>query len=71
MMRWAENVGRIEEKWTHSLVVNFKRPLGRSRRIWENNNKISFYEMYCNVVEWMYLTHDVDRLSQNDSSVQN
>jgi hypothetical protein len=52
-----------------SLVVNLNRPLERPRRSWKNNTKIEFYEMFWNVVEWTYLTHDVDRLLQKDSAL--
>jgi len=39
-MRWAENVGRMEEKWIRSLVVNLNRPLGKTKCSWEDNTKI-------------------------------
>jgi len=45
------------------LVVKYegKRPLGRPRRRWEDNNKMDFQEVRYGVMDWIELAHDRDR----------
>ena len=47
------------------LYYNFnperKRTLGRSRRRWENNNKMVLQEMGCVSMDWIELALDRDR----------
>jgi hypothetical protein len=38
-----------------------KRPLGRSRRRWENNIKMDLRERGWEVVDWIYLAQDRDQ----------
>jgi len=38
-----------------------KRPLGRPRRRWEDNNKIAPQEVGCGGVDWIELAQDRDR----------
>jgi hypothetical protein len=38
-----------------------KRPLGKSRRRWENNVKIDLQEVVCGVMDWIELAQDRDR----------
>jgi hypothetical protein len=38
-----------------------KRPLGRPRRRWEDNNKMVLQEVGCGGVDWMELAQDRDR----------
>jgi hypothetical protein len=38
-----------------------KRPLGRSRRRWENNIKMDLQEVGCGGTDWIELAHDTDR----------
>ena len=38
-----------------------KRPLGRSRRRWEDNIKIDLQEVGCGVTDWIELAQDRDR----------
>ena len=38
-----------------------KRPLGRSRRRWEDNIKMNLREMVCGCMGWMELAQDMDR----------
>jgi len=38
-----------------------KRPLGRSRRRWEDNVRMDLQEVECEGVHWLYLTHDRNR----------
>jgi len=37
-----------------------KRPLGRTRRRWENNIKMDIQEVQCGGVEWIDLAQDRD-----------
>jgi hypothetical protein len=45
------------------LVANpeVKRPLGRSRRRWENNIKMDLQEVGCEGVGWIEMAQDRDR----------
>jgi len=38
-----------------------KRPLGRPRRIWEDNIKMDFQEVGCGGMAWIELAEDRDR----------
>jgi len=38
-----------------------KRPLGRTKRRWEDNIKIELQEVGCGVMDWIELTQDRDR----------
>ena len=38
-----------------------KRPLGRSRRRWEDNIKIDIQKVGCGVMDWIDLAQDRDR----------
>jgi hypothetical protein len=38
-----------------------KRPLGRPRRIWMDNNKMDFQEVGCGDMDWIKLVQDTDR----------
>jgi hypothetical protein len=38
-----------------------KKPLGRSRRRWENNNKMNLHEVGGGGMEWIGLAQDRDR----------
>ena len=50
-IRWAEHVARImERRGAYRVLVGKpegKRPLGRSRHVWENNIKIYLQEVGC------------------------
>jgi len=37
-----------------------KRPLGRSRRRWEDNNKMNLQEVGCECMDWIDPTQDMD-----------
>jgi len=38
-----------------------RRPLGRSRRRWEDNIKMNLQEVACGGMDWIELTQDMDR----------
>jgi len=38
-----------------------KRPLGRSRRRWEDNVKMELEEVGCRDMEWIHLVQNTDR----------
>jgi hypothetical protein len=64
-MRWAGHVARIgEERGVHRVLVGKpegKRPLGRTRRRWEDKNKMDFQEVGGGRGDWMELAQDRDR----------
>ena len=63
-MRWAEHVARMGEgRGVHRVLVGKpegKRPLGRSRRRWEDNIKMDLQEVGAGG-DWMELAQDRDR----------
>jgi hypothetical protein len=38
-----------------------KRPLGRHKHIWENNNKTDLKEIMLSAADWIYLAQDRDQ----------
>jgi len=64
-MRWAGNVGRMgERRGLYRVSVGKpegKRPLGRLRRRWEENNKMDLQEEGCGDMDWIELARDRDR----------
>jgi hypothetical protein len=65
ILRWAGRVERTgERRGVYSILVGNterKRPLGRSRRKWEDNIKMDLQEVGCGVVDWIELAQDRDR----------
>jgi len=63
-MRWAGHVARMREnRGVYSVLVGKpegKRPLGRSRRRWEDNNKVDLQEVGCGGMDWIDLTEGRD-----------
>jgi len=63
-MRWAELVARMgERRDVYRILVGKlqgKRPLGRSRRRWENNIKMDLQEIGCEGMDWIELAQDRD-----------
>jgi hypothetical protein len=61
-MRWAGHVTRMGEKRNvYKLLIGKpegKRPLGRPRRRWIDNNKMDLLEIGVNVVDWIGLAQD-------------
>jgi len=64
-MRWAGHVARMgERRGVHRVLVGKpvgKRPLGRTRRRWEDNFKIYVQEVGCGGMDWIELAQDRDR----------
>jgi hypothetical protein len=64
-MRWMSLVVRkVEEGKVYRVLVRKpegKRPLGRSRRRWEDGIKTDLGEIGFERVEWIYLAKDRDR----------
>ena len=48
-----------------------KRPLGRPRRRWQDNNEMDFQEMGCGGMDWIELTQDRDRWRALVTAVMN
>jgi hypothetical protein len=48
-----------------------KRPLGRSRRRWEDNIRIDLQKVVCGCVNWIGLDQDTDRWRALVSAVMN
>jgi len=63
-MRWAGHVARMrEDRVVHRVLVGKpegKRPLGRTRRRWEDNIKIDLQEVVGGRGDCMELTKDRD-----------
>ena len=64
-MRWAGHVARMEEgRGLQRVLVGEpegKRPLGRSRRRWEDNIKMDLQKVGGGCGDWMELAQDRDR----------
>jgi len=64
-MRWVGNIARMgERRGVYGVLVGKpegKRPLGRPRRIWEDNIKMDLQEVGCGGVDWTDLAQDRDR----------
>ena len=64
-MRWARHVtSMVEGRGMYSVLVGKpegKRTLGRSRRRWEDSNKMDLQEVGCEGMDWIKLAQDRDR----------
>ena len=64
-MRWAGHVARMGEGiGVYRVLVGKpegKRPLGRSRRRWEDNIKMDLQEVGCGGMDWIELAQDRGR----------
>ena len=61
-LRWAGHVARMEEGRSAFKILTGapagKRPLGRTRRRWEDNIRIYLKEIGINTRNWVDLTQD-------------
>jgi hypothetical protein len=48
-----------------------ERPLGRTRRIWEDSIKVDINETRCENVDWIHLAHDRDQYRDLVNTVMN
>ena len=64
-MRWAGHVARTRKRRGVYRVLmgkpQGKRPLGRPKRRWENNNMMDLQEEGCKGLDWIELAQDRDR----------
>ena len=74
-MRWAGHVARMgEDRVLHRVLVGKpegKRPLGRSRRRWEDNIKMDVLEVGGGRGDWMELAQDRDGWQSLVGTVRN
>ena len=74
-MRWAGRVARMgEEREVCRVLVGKpegKRPLGRLRRRWVDNNRMDLQEVGCGYMDWIGLAQDRDRWRTLVSAVMN
>jgi hypothetical protein len=74
-MRWAGHVARMGEvRGAYNILVwrpEGKRPLGRSRRRWEDNIKMDLREIWFGDVDWMHWAQDRDRWRALVNTVMN
>jgi hypothetical protein len=73
-MRWAGHVARMGEKSNACRILvgkpEGKRPLGRHRRRWLNNNKMDLREIGWDGMDWIDLAQDRDQWKALVSSIK-
>ena len=65
-MRWARHAARMVKGGVYSVLVGkpeVKRPLGRSRRRWEDNIKMNLQEVGCGGTDWIELAQDRGKIA--------
>jgi hypothetical protein len=74
-MRWAGHVARIREKRNaYKILVGKpegKRPLGRTRSRWEDNNRMDLREIKLGGMDWIDLAQDRDQWRALVNTVMN
>jgi len=74
-MKWAGHVARMgERRGVYRDLVGKpeeKRPVGRSKRNWEDNIKMDLQEVGCGGMDWIELSQDRDRWQALVNAVMN
>jgi hypothetical protein len=74
-MRWAGHVTRTGENWNAERILvgklEGKGPLGRQRRKWVDNIKISLREIGCDDMDWTDRVQDRDQWRALINTVMN
>ena len=74
-VRWAGHVARMdEERGVYRILLGKpegRRPLGRPRFRWVDNNRMDLQEVGCGCIEWIGLAQDRDRWRTLVSAVMN
>jgi len=74
-MRWAGHVALMGQgRGVYRVLMGKpegKRPLGRPRRRWEDNNKMDLQEVGCEVMDWIELAPDRGRWRALVNAVMN
>jgi hypothetical protein len=74
-MRWARHVARMGEgRGAYRILVGRpegRRPLGRSRRRWEDNVKMDLQEVGWGGMDWIDMAQDRDRWRAVVNAVMN
>jgi len=74
-MRWAGHVARMEDRGgVYRVLVGKpegKRPLGITRRRWDNNIKMDLQEVGCGGMDWIELAQERDRWRELVNAVKN
>jgi len=74
-MRWAGHVAHMgESRDVYRFLVRKpegRRPFGRARRRWEDNNRINLEEVGCGDIDWIELAQDRDRRRALVNAVMN
>jgi hypothetical protein len=60
-VRWAGHVARMRVKRNAYRLLTGERPLGRSRHMWVDNNKMDLLEIGWGGVDWIGLAQDRDK----------
>jgi hypothetical protein len=73
-LRWAGHVARMGRGEVIQVLVGKpegKRPLGRTRRRWEDNIKMDVQEVGCGGMDWIELAQNRDRWRALVNAVMN
>ena len=75
IMRWAGHVAHMgEERGVYRVLLGKpegRRPPGKPRCRWVDNNKVDLQEVGCGYMDWIGLTQDRDRWRALVSAIMN